>query len=128
MANCSTGALRFGKRADLLREAHARIAAAPHVYIDHVFGEFEAGGTAMLYISDVPFDQLGFRTDVITRPIPAYTWDVMSKIPAVAGGLAIFLTGASIVTRRRGGGHHDEPDWLHELPADDVAETNEKGA
>jgi formate dehydrogenase iron-sulfur subunit len=128
-ANCSTGALKFGKRSDLLKEAHARIASAPDVYVDHIFGEFEAGGTAMLYISDVPFDQLGFRTDVTTRPLPAYTWDVMSKIPAVAGGLAVFLTGASIVTRRRGGGHHDEPDWLNEIPVEQVDDSEtEKGA
>ena len=114
-ANCPTGALKFGTRGDLLREAHARIEANPTQYVDHVFGEHEAGGTAMLYISDVPFDMLGFRTDVPTRPIPDYTWDVMSKLPFVVGGLAITLTGASIITRKRNGGLHDDtPPWERE--------------
>ena len=54
---------------------------------------------------------LGFRTDVTTRPIPAYTWDIMSKLPFVVGGLAVVLTGASVVTRRRNGHHDDTPPW-----------------
>ncbi len=110
--NCPTGALKVGTREELLREAHARIAAHPRFYVDHVYGEHEAGGTSMLYISDVPFALLGFRTDVTTRPIPAYTWDVMSKLPWVVGGLAAVLTGASIYTRKRNGAHHDDtPPW-----------------
>jgi formate dehydrogenase iron-sulfur subunit len=112
VANCPSGALKFGKRGVLLAAAHSRIKANPKQYVNHVFGEHEAGGTAWLYISDVPFEQLGFRTDVTTRPIPAYTWDVMSKLPFVVGGLAVVLTGASVYTRRRNGNdHHDEPDW-----------------
>ena len=112
--NCPSGALKFGQRGDLLQEAHARIAAGSGYYVDHVYGEEEAGGTAWLYISDVPFEQIGFRTDVPTRAIPEYTWDIMSKLPFVVGGLAVFLTGASIFTRRRQGTHHDEPDWIKE--------------
>lgn len=113
--NCPSGALKVGLRADLLKEAHSRIDANPAVYVNHVFGEHEVGGTAMLYISDVPFDQLGFRTNVSTRPIPAYTWDVMSKLPWVIGGMAVVLTGASVYTRRRNGNHHDDtPPWERE--------------
>lgn len=113
VSNCPTGALKFGTREQLLAEAHGRIAASPSFYVDHVYGEQEAGGTAWLYISDVPFELLGFRTDVTTRRIPAYTWDVMSKLPAVIGSLAVVLTGASIVTRRRKGHDHDHdvPPW-----------------
>lgn len=114
VANCPTGALKFGRRDALLAEAHARIAAHPRYYVDHVYGEHEAGGTAMLYISDTPFSLLGFRTDVTTRPLPAYTWDVMSKLPAVVGSLAVVLIGASIVTRRRKGHDHDVPPWERE--------------
>jgi len=112
--NCPSGALKFGTRGELLKEAHARLDANPRFYVNHVFGEHEAGGAAMLYISDVPFGLLGFRTDVTTRPIPAYTWDVMSKLPFVIGGLAVVLTGASMVTRRRNGHHDDTPPWERE--------------
>jgi formate dehydrogenase iron-sulfur subunit len=112
--NCPSGALKFGTRGELLKEAHARIQASPNSYVDHVYGEHEAGGTAWLYISDVPFEQLGFRTDVSTRPIPAYTWDIMSKLPWVVGGMAVVLTGASVVTRQRQGHHDDTPPWERE--------------
>jgi len=111
---CPTGALKFGTRGELLREAHGRIDAKPDHYIHHIYGEHEAGGTAMLYISDVPFEMLGFRMDVPTKPLPSYTWQVMSKLPAVVGSLAVFLTGASVVTHRRNGAHHEEPEWLIE--------------
>jgi Fe-S-cluster-containing dehydrogenase component len=109
--SCPSGALKFGTRGELLKEAHARIAAHPNRYVDHVYGEHEAGGTAMLYISDVPFESLGFRMDVPTRALPAYTWEVMSKIPYVAVGLAAVLGGASMLTRKRNGWHDHEPDW-----------------
>jgi formate dehydrogenase iron-sulfur subunit len=110
--NCPSGALKFGKRGDLLKEAKARIAANPSCYVNQVYGEREAGGTAKLYISDVPFELLGFRTDVTTRAIPAYTWDIMSKLPLVVGGLAVVLTGASVVTRRGKNSHDDDiPPW-----------------
>jgi formate dehydrogenase iron-sulfur subunit len=112
--NCPSGTLKFGTRGELLKEAHARLDANPRFYVNHIFGEHEAGGTAMLYISDVPFGLLGFRTDVTTRPIPAYTWDIMSKLPFVVGGLAVVLTGASVVTRRRNGHHDDTPPWERE--------------
>ena len=34
--------------------------ARPHKYVNHVYGEEEVGGTSWLYISPVPFDELGF--------------------------------------------------------------------
>lgn len=114
VASCPSGALKFGARAELLKEAHARIAANPDHYINHVFGEHEAGGTAWLYVSDTPFETLGFRTDVTTREVPAYTWDIMTKLPAVVGGLAVVLTGASVITRRKNGHHDDTPPWERE--------------
>jgi len=114
VSNCPSGALKFGTRDELLKEAHARIAANPDHYINHIFGEHEAGGTAWLYMSDTPFEKLGFRTDVTKREVPAYTWDIMTKLPAVVGSLAVVLTGASIVTRRKNGHHDDTPPWERE--------------
>jgi formate dehydrogenase iron-sulfur subunit len=109
--SCPSGALKYGTREEMLREAHARIAAQPNFYVDHIYGENEAGGTAMLYLADVPFEELGFRMDVPARPLPAYTWDVMSKIPYVAVGLATVLGGVSMLTRKRNGWADHEPDW-----------------
>jgi Fe-S-cluster-containing dehydrogenase component len=50
---CPTGATVFGPREELIAEARRRIAARPDLYVDHVWGEHEFGGTSVLYISDV---------------------------------------------------------------------------
>ncbi|MDI6631995.1 MAG: 4Fe-4S dicluster domain-containing protein [Bacillota bacterium] len=56
---CTTGALKFGERAELLAEAQRRINTDPR-YVRHIYGEEDQGGTSWLYISDVPFAELGF--------------------------------------------------------------------
>ena len=57
---CPTGAVVFGKRMALLATAKARIAASPGKYFENrVYGEREAGGTQVLYLSRVPFDKIG---------------------------------------------------------------------
>ncbi len=97
---CPTGTLRFGQREELLAQAHAQIASNPGRYIDHVFGEFEVGGTSMLYISDVPFEQLDFPTGLPQTAPPEKTEKIMSKLPFVIGGVAAVMTGTAIYTHR----------------------------
>lgn len=62
VAICPVEALTYGRRDDLLRIAHERLRSCPDQYIDHVYGEHEAGGTSWLYLSDRPFSELGFPT------------------------------------------------------------------
>jgi len=57
---CPNDCLTYGKRSELLRLARERIRANPGMYVDHVYGEHEAGGTSWLYLSNVPFESLGF--------------------------------------------------------------------
>lgn len=58
---CPRQAMTFGKRKDLLQLAHQeRLNAEPDRYVQHVYGEHEVGGTSWLYISDSPFEELGF--------------------------------------------------------------------
>ena len=59
-AVCPTQAVIFGKRSDLLAKAKVRIADAPGKYFeDRVYGENEAGGTQVLYLSSVSFQKIG---------------------------------------------------------------------
>jgi formate dehydrogenase iron-sulfur subunit len=67
---CPTEALRFGKRSELIGLAHEKIRENPGRYVDHVYGEHEVGGTSWLYLSALPFDTIGFRTDIGRRPVP----------------------------------------------------------
>ncbi len=96
---CPTGAITFGRRGQLLSEAWNRIDALPRKYVRHVYGETEAGGTSMLYVSDVSFEQLGFRTGLTTTPLPEYTWEITRLIPPVATGLGAMLM--VLYSRRR---------------------------
>jgi len=98
--SCPTGAIRFGRRSQLLSAAHARIESNPEHYVDHVYGEHEVGGTSVLYISDVPFEQLGLPTNLPTTAPPEETEKIMTKLPFVVGGLAVALTGTAAWTHR----------------------------
>jgi formate dehydrogenase iron-sulfur subunit len=91
VAACPAGTLKYGKRADLLLEAHARIKGQPDFYIDHVYGEHEVGGTGRLYISDVSFAALGFPM-LDTKPVPENAEAVMSKTPIIAASVAAAAT------------------------------------
>ena len=55
-AICPTEAITFGRRETLLAVAKKRLKENPGVYIQHVYGEKEVGGTAWMYISSVPFE------------------------------------------------------------------------
>jgi formate dehydrogenase iron-sulfur subunit len=99
-AACPTGALRFGRRDELLAQAHAQIASGGGRYIDHVFGEHEVGGTSMLYLSDVSFAELGFPTDLPHDAPPEQTHKVMELLPAVIVGVGALAAGTAVYTHR----------------------------
>lgn len=93
--NCPAGATEFGKRSDLLRTARQRIYAEPDKYIEHIYGEYEAGGTSVLYLASVPFEQLGFRTDIATTAYPSFTRDFLYAVPFVLTLFPPFLLALS---------------------------------
>lgn len=74
---CPTRAVIFGDRQMLLNEARSRIKQNPGQYVDYIYGEKEVGGTSLLMISDVPFEQLGMKTvragQITDRAVPEYT-------------------------------------------------------
>jgi formate dehydrogenase iron-sulfur subunit len=98
---CPTGALRFGKRDRLLAQAHAQITSNPHRYIDHVFGEFEVGGTSILYLSDASFEAMGFPVDLPQTAPPEETEKIMRKLPLVIAGMAALLAGTAAYTHHK---------------------------
>ncbi len=98
---CPTGATKFGDRDDLIREAYARIKAEPGKYVDRIYGLDDVGGTSILYISAVPFEKLGFKTQLQKTPLPALTWNAISKIPSVVSVGGVLLYGIWWITNRR---------------------------
>ncbi len=98
--NCPAEALIFGKRSDILREAHRRIIEDPDNYVDHVYGEYEAGGTSWLNISPVPFEELGFKTDLETKPYPELTKGFLYSVPSVFVLWPALLMGLREATKK----------------------------
>jgi len=99
--SCPKEALVFGKREELLAIAKERIRKHPNRYVNHVYGEKEMGGTSWLYLSDVPFDEVGMRTDLVSTPAPALTAGALGVVPMVVGLWPVFLTGMYGMTKRR---------------------------
>jgi formate dehydrogenase iron-sulfur subunit len=98
---CPTGATVFGDRDELIKEARRRIDENPGEYIDHIYGLKEAGGTSVLFISSIPFEQLGFPVNVPTEPIPKLSWAVLSQIPKYTVAASVVLFGIHWITARR---------------------------
>ena len=98
---CPKEALVFGTRKDLLKEARRRIAAHPDHYQDHIYGEHEMGGTAWLYLSQHPFEEMGMREDLGTQSAPELTAGALSTVPMVVGLWPLFLVGAHAISKRR---------------------------
>jgi hypothetical protein len=80
---CEAEALLFGTRRELIKEARRRIHENPEQYEDHIFGEHEAGGTAFMYLSPVPFEELGFNTKVQKTSYPELSKGFLYSVPTV---------------------------------------------
>lgn len=98
---CPSGALQFGSRAELIEVARTRVYQNPDKYVHQIYGETEAGGTSWLYISDVPFERLGFRADVGTTAYPEYTRTALAAVPFVLTLWPPLLMGIYTMTKRR---------------------------
>jgi Fe-S-cluster-containing dehydrogenase component len=81
--NCPAEALMFGTRRELLKEARRRINDSPESYYDYIYGEHEAGGTGFLYLSAVPFEELGFNTTLQKSSYPALTKGFLYAVPSI---------------------------------------------
>ena len=95
---CPRGAVIYGRRQDLLKEAHRRLEASPDRYVSTIFGEHDGGGTQVLYLSHVPFDKLGLPT-LGDESLPAYTEGVQGALYrgfvaplALFGGLGLAIS------------------------------------
>ncbi|MEW6404281.1 MAG: 4Fe-4S dicluster domain-containing protein [Chloroflexota bacterium] len=98
---CPEQVLTFGERDELLALAHERLALAPKDYLPKVYGEFEVGGTALMYISKVSLDFLGFNGASIEEAYPELTWEWLSKVPAITVSAAGLMTGLFWIIGRR---------------------------
>lgn len=98
---CPTGATKFGERDDLIGEAQQRIRDNPGRYVNHIYGLTEVGGTSVLLLSSVPFEEFGYRRDLSNDPLPILTYRVLSGIPDFVPLGGMLLGGVWWITHRR---------------------------
>ncbi len=104
---CPTEALVFGTRRELIVEARKRINENPELYYDHIYGEHEAGGTGYLYLSPVPFGEVGFNTTLQKSSYPALTKGFLYAVPSIFVLWPALLLGLQQATKNN---HHNNDD------------------
>ncbi len=100
ISTCPTDALLFGERDDMIKEGKQRIAANPDKYVNHIYGEKEVGGTAWMYLSAVPFEEVGFypmREEPVTHNVD----NAMFAVPFGLAVVATAMTGCYFIFKRR---------------------------
>jgi len=69
--------------------------------VDHIYGVHEAGGTSVLYLSDIPFEKLGFKHALTDVAYPKLTWQALSKIPNIVSVGGVLMFGVWWIVNRR---------------------------
>jgi len=100
---CPREVLTFGKRKDLVELGHERISQNPDLYEHHLYGENEVGGTAWMYLSSAPFDQVGFDTDLGNQPILSYVKEFLTVVPMVLTIWPALFAGFHLLATRKEG-------------------------
>ena len=98
---CPTEATLFGDRDTLIGVASERIKAYSQKYENHLLGLTEVGGTSVMYLSAIPFDELGFSKDIFQRPLSEFTWRILEHVPNIVMLGAWVLGGFYWLYRRR---------------------------
>jgi Fe-S-cluster-containing dehydrogenase component len=107
---CPRDAVIFGKVDDLLKDAHARIAAQPEKYDAKVYGEKDGGGTQVLYLTSkqVSFASLGLP-DLGEKSVPSLPEKIQHTIyKGFAAPVALYAVLGAVVFRNRKRGKEEE--------------------
>jgi Fe-S-cluster-containing dehydrogenase component len=98
---CPRKAVVFGKREDLLKDAHERLDETPARYNPKIYGETDAGGTQVLYLSKagITFQDLGLP-DLGNESVPKQQRSVQHGIyNAFLAPAGLFVALAAAVWR-----------------------------
>lgn len=98
---CPTGATKYGGHEELVAEAQRRIRDNPEKYVNHIYGLNEVGGTSVLLLSGVAFEEFGYPARLSEGPLPILTYRVLSRIPDFVPLGGVLLGGIWWITHRR---------------------------
>jgi Fe-S-cluster-containing dehydrogenase component len=110
---CPTGAVTYGTREAILGEARNRIASNPGKYFENrIYGESDAGGTQVFYLSRLPFEAIGLPA-LGKESNPHYATEVSSKVYGwLAGPTLLFAMLFGAINRNWK--HHEAERIQHE--------------
>lgn len=124
VAACPVDALTFGRRSDLIKIARQRIRENPGQYVDYVYGETDAGGTAWMVLSPAagapsgPVDdaavtgkemeQLGLNTHLGNQPMAELTYGALGAVPMIVTFWPVLFGGVYAITKRKEAMHKAE--------------------
>ncbi len=98
---CPAQASVFGNRDEMIAEAWNRI-RSDSSYVPRIYGLEEAGGTCVLFVSDVPFEKLGLKAAPTgNQPMPTLTASALGDSPKVVIMGGTILSALYWVTQRR---------------------------
>jgi formate dehydrogenase iron-sulfur subunit len=97
---CPADCLRFGEREEMLQEARNRISKRPERYVNHIYGEKEAGGTSVLYLASVPFEKIGFPV-LGDKAYPEVSKTALHAVPPAVLAMGALLGGVYSFFKRR---------------------------
>jgi formate dehydrogenase iron-sulfur subunit len=97
---CPSGCLMYDDREELLKLARERIKSNPSRYVNHIYGEHEAGGTDALYLASVPFEKLRLPR-VQNKSYADVNAMALSSVPPAVIGVGAVLGGASLALSKR---------------------------
>ena len=98
---CSFEATITGERDALIQIAKKRMAEKPADYYPKIYGIEEVGGTSVLVLAAVPFEQLGYPGGMTKAALPTYTWNALQYVPDVAVIGSVLLGGIHWITHRK---------------------------
>lgn len=98
---CPVEAISFGKRDQLIDLGRKRIMEAPGKYVNHIYGEKEAGGLGWLYLSGVPFEQLDLPTNLGEKAYPEFSKGFLTFVPLILVIWPVLLGGMHMFSRIR---------------------------
>ena len=90
-----------------MSEAKRRIATTPDRYVPEIYGLDEVGGTSVLHLSSVPFDQIGYITGLPKTPMPDLTHRWLRVTPHFFALLYAVFAGLTWITHRRWRKQHE---------------------
>jgi len=105
---CPRDAVIFGTRSALLEEARRRMAEQPDLYLPKIYGEHDGGGTQVLYISHIPFTELGLPA-LDDRPVP----ETLNRVQGIIykgfiAPVAAYAVLVAAIKRNQAHGHDDD--------------------